>query len=133
MSRWRRLWHLPSLCVVGVRLRRGRRARRRTEQQNNSPRSQLSQLSPKAEVDDELGSEGEGVEVLGKAAAGEAGENGDAYARAPTLARLVSEAPSKQASESSFKTDSDLSVSGSKTEQVAPVVVAQTEVAHHGT
>lgn len=91
--------------------------------------SQLSQLSPKAEVDDELGSEGEGVEVLGKAAAGEAGENGDAYARAPMLARLVSEAPSKQASESSFKTDSDFSVSGSKTEQVAPVVVEKQEVA----
>ena len=42
MARWRGLWHLPSLCVGGVR---GRRARRPSEQQANSPRSQQSQLS----------------------------------------------------------------------------------------
>ena len=39
MARWRGLWHLPSLCVGGVR---GRRARRPSEQQAKSPRSQLS-------------------------------------------------------------------------------------------
>ena len=42
MARWRRLWHLPSLCVGGVR---GRRARRPSELQAKSPRSRQSQLS----------------------------------------------------------------------------------------
>jgi hypothetical protein len=42
VARWRRLWHLPSLCVGGVR---GRRARRPSELQAKSPRSRQSQLS----------------------------------------------------------------------------------------
>ena len=42
MSRWWRLWHLPSLCIVGVRLRRGHGAHCRTEQQADVPRSELS-------------------------------------------------------------------------------------------
>ena len=45
MARWRGLWHLPSLCVGGVR---GRRARRPSEQQANSPRSQQSHSCQRA-------------------------------------------------------------------------------------
>ena len=45
MARWRGLWHLPSLCVGGVR---GRRARRPSAQQANSPRSQQSHSCQRA-------------------------------------------------------------------------------------